>query len=162
MTTTDLDAIFLDHGSHKNAEAGTCLVEAWSVYAGLPFGDQAQDGLEETTAAYARALNDVMPAGARQRLRRFIPLLGTCERGVSPVERGYLCADYAVRVFAVAALNAAGLAGQGEKLAGLPAAAEAAAASAAALTAARGRWEKPIELLEKLISMRGNGPAAGE
>ena len=105
-----------------------------SIFAGLPF-DASPVCTDSVVAAYARALNDVLPDDQRQRLIPFIPRLATTANGCPPYKRALLCADVAVCVFAPAALRAAGLEEWAGKLAGLPEITDGGAARPAALAA---------------------------
>ena len=196
--TLDLATVQLKKGKHSSQDEGTCLLEVVSIFAGLPFSDYPVC-TEPTIAAYARALNDAMPDDQRQRLIPFIPRLTEASNGATPQQRAFLCAEYAVRVFAAAALRDAGLNDLAKSLAELPVidslsarsaalsaarsatdsatrsatrsaalsaysaarSADSAALSAdsAALSAARDPWEKPIELLDKLIALGHETPA---
>ena len=168
LDLADLDLLVLAHGSHSSRAQGVCLQEAVAWFAGEKHSDHPAC-TDSVVAAYARRLNDVMPDEQRQRLRPFIPLLAGTSNGCPPATRALLCADKAVRVFAVSALYAAGLDHWADQLAALKpitdgpavraaAAARAAdaAASAAAYAAADAAaddavWDDAIDLLRELI-----------
>ena len=134
MTTIDLDVVEIKHGSHSKPEDGACVMEWVSIFAGLPFGDHPEC-TDPVVAQYARSLNDAMPDDQRWRLRPFIPQLAATKNGCPPAKRALLCADYAVRVFAVAALKDAGLDEWADRLAALEPITTSDAASAAAWAA---------------------------
>ena len=160
LDLADLDLLVLAHGSHSSRAQGVCLQEAVAWFAGEKHSDHPAC-TDSVVAAYARRLNDVMPDEQRQRLRPFIPLLAGTSNGCPPATRAILCADKAVRVFAVSALNAAGFDHWADQLAALDPitdgraadaatraaayAADAAAADAAAI------WDGAIDLLRELI-----------
>ena len=161
LDLADLDLLVLAHGSHSSRAQGVCLQEAVAWFAGEAHSDHPAC-TDSVVAAYARALNDVMPDEQRQRLRPFIPLLAGTSNGCPPVQRAMLCADKAVRVFAVAALKAVGFDSSAEQLEaldpvkdGAAGAAARAAASAAAYAAADAAdaaiWDGAIDLLRDLI-----------
>lgn len=182
MTTSQLDTIELKNGGHRKREDGMCFMEAVAYIKGLPHSD-SPSCTDPVVAAYARALNDLMPDDQRQRLKPLILRAAETPNGVAPVKRAMLCADYAVRVFAVAALKDAGLDSWADQLATLDevkdepsaraagaaawaawaagatawaaraAGATAWAAGATGATGATDPWAKPIELLEKLLDM---------
>lgn len=156
-----LDKIELKAGSHASRDEGVCFMEAAAYIAGLPHSDRPAC-TNPVVAEYARCLNDSMPDDQRQRLKELLPLAATTPNGVSPEKRALLCADYAIRIFAASALKSAGLNEWADKLAGLPEidseyAARAAASYAADAASAAVRdadpWEKPIELLRRLLEM---------
>ena len=137
MTMIDLGAIVIEAGSHATAAEGACVMEWVSIFAGLPF-DASPVCTDSVVAAYARALNDVLPDDQRQRLVPFIPRLAlTANGGCPPEKRALVCADVAVRVFAPAALRSAGLEEWAGKLAGLPEITDGTAARDAARVATR-------------------------
>ena len=114
----NLEKITLESGAHESREEGVCLLEAVAWMAGEPHSDHPAC-VSPVLAAYGRALNDCLPADRRQQLRRFIPLLqGTAGDGRDQA-RGLMAADWLVRVFMPAWLDAAGLDAAG--LRGMPA-----------------------------------------
>src|SRR3990167_6043837 len=106
MTTKapfNLDDLILMKGTHSRREDGVCLLEAVAWFADLKHTDHPAC-TDSVVAAYARALNDVMPDDQRYRLKPFIPRLAATSNGCPPEKRAFMSADRAVRVFAVAAL----------------------------------------------------------
>src|SRR3990167_438907 len=99
-TTLNIETIEIKAGKHDMPEEGACVMEWVSIFAGLPFYD-SPECTDPVVAAYARELNDVLPDEQRWRLRPFVPLLAGTKNGCPPTTRALLCADYAVRVFAV-------------------------------------------------------------
>ena len=111
----------LTYGSHTNREDGMCLMEAVAYLAGEPHTDAPACACPMLTA-YAVALNDAMGTGPdgdalRARyLHDLAPMLVGSRAPEVEQARAFVLADYAVRVFAPLALDAAGL---GDKAADL-------------------------------------------
>ena len=113
----NLEKITLESGAHESREDGMCLLEAAAWWAGERHSDYPAC-VSPVLAAYGRMLNDCLPADRRQQLRPFIPLLpGTAGDGRDQA-RGLMAADWLVRVYVPAWLDAAGLDAAG--LRGLP------------------------------------------
>lgn len=104
MTTIDLDALHLDTGGHNNPADGLCLLEAAALFAGETHTD-SPTCVSPVLATYGRNLNDVLPDGRRQELKRFIPLLpGTAGDGADEA-RSYLALDWLIRTYTPAFLD---------------------------------------------------------
>lgn len=141
MMTLNLDTLKLDKGAHSAPEIGMCAMEAVSALAGLPWSD-SPSCTDPVIASYIRALNDLMPDDQRQRLIPYIPRLASASNGVPQQTRAFLCADFAIHVFAPMALRSANQEPQAlqqleslPKVKDIPSAREAAASARA--TAAR-------------------------
>jgi hypothetical protein len=162
MTTIDATRLAqitrLNKGKHKRPEDGHCIMEVVAEITGGPFND-APACVCPVLRRYTIRLNDRMPDEVRTALllpyvTRLVDTAG--DRAVT-VRRGYIAADYACRVFAPIALDAAGMASHAERLralapvrnrktvergrtearsAGYSAAASAAASAASAVSAA--------------------------
>lgn len=100
----------LSQGGHENAKDGTCALEAVSILAGEPFSDHPVC-VCPVIANFVRTLNDDLPDD-ETRNRLLLPILprliGTRDSS-KEIARAYLAANYAVRVFAARALQAAGV-----------------------------------------------------
>ena len=115
MRTLDIDTVVLAKGAHDSREDGVCLLEAVAWWAGKAHTDHPPC-VSPVLATFGRSWNDGLDDRARQELRRFIPLLpGTAEDGLDPA-RGLLAADWLIRVYLPAFLDAAGLAGHASGL----------------------------------------------
>jgi len=115
MTAIDIGALTLTKGAHDSREDGVCLLEAVAWWAGKEHTD-CPACVSPVLAAFGRSWNDGLDDGARQELRRFIPLLpGTAEDGLD-VARGLLALDWLTRVCLPAFLDAAGLTGHAADL----------------------------------------------
>jgi len=104
----NLDTLTLKSGGHDNFAEGSCLLEAVSYIAGEPWSDHPAC-VSPVLGAYGRRLNDRLNNEDRQKLKPFIPrLIGTAGDGQDEA-RGYLAADWAIRVVTPRWLDAAGL-----------------------------------------------------
>lgn len=138
-TTRTLDNLPpLAKGAHAPDSGQACMMEAAAYIAGEPWTDSPAC-VCPVIAAFARQLNDVMPNDMRDALLRSLVPLVINTRASAAVERrrAYIAADFAVRHAAPAALRAAGLPAEADKLATLPAVTSAETARAAAARAAR-------------------------
>ena len=139
MSFEHLFAFNLSGGSHENAEQGVCAMEAVAWLEGLPHSDSPKCTCP-VIAAYVRDLNDFLPKRERQKLVPYLPrLVGTVSKEHEQ-ERAKFLAWRAIRVFAPAALRAAGFEAKAKTLErqnGALKDAASAAASAAAHAAAR-------------------------
>ena len=116
--TLDLETLVLRAGIHSSAVDGVSLMEAVSVVAGEPWSNSPRC-TSPVIATYARGLNDWLSDIERQSLKAYIPrLIGTAKPNLE-LERAFICADTAVRVFARLALAAAGIGVEAAKLGAL-------------------------------------------
>lgn len=149
----------LDEGGHDETDNRMCVMEAAAWVAHEPWSDRPAC-VCPVLAAYARALNDRLPDGQRQRLIPLIPaMIGTAGDG-HDVWRMYRCADWTVRVAAPRALDAAGLGEHAERLRALaPVVDQTAVAAARAAVAAAAweatAWDDAIALLAELSAGPG-------
>ena len=98
MNHLDLDTLTLAHGAHEDRSNGLCLLEAVAWWAGEDHTDHPAC-VSPVLGQFGRNLNDVLPDGKRQELRRFIPgLPGTAGDGLDE-RRGYLALDWLVRTY---------------------------------------------------------------
>jgi len=96
MNTLNLDTLTLLKGAHDDAEAGMCLLEAVSYFAGEPFSDEPKC-TSPVLGIFGRTLNDVLPDDERQALRNYIPsMIGTAGDGHDEA-RSYLALDWLIR-----------------------------------------------------------------
>ena len=131
----------LAKGTHSGADvaSGACLLEAVAWLASEPWSDHPAC-VCLVLASFGRTVNDAMDDEARQRLLPFVPrLIGTRGSTALMVRRAFVAADYAVRVFAPLALDAAGLAVEAAGLRGLPPITSRAAANSAGAATNRAR-----------------------
>jgi hypothetical protein len=150
----ELEEVDLKGGSHNSRRAGMCAMEAVAWLADEDHSDRPECVCPVIGAAVRNANDRMRSDDERNRwLRPLLPkLIGTRGDRAALLRRGFLAADWAVRVAAPIALRARGLTEQADSLAGLPeivdgasaasardvarAAASAAAASAAASASA--------------------------
>jgi hypothetical protein len=105
-----LDTVVLKSGSHDSPEAGMCAMEAVAWLAGEPHSDHPACACPVVSAA-VRRLNDSITDDATRTelLRPLLPrLVGSRASREVMVRRGFVAADFAVRVFAPMALEARG------------------------------------------------------
>jgi hypothetical protein len=69
-----IEGIQLTPGTHGGLVDGACLMEAAAYVAGERWSD-APDCASDVTAALLRNLNDLLPRGPRQELKRYLPRL---------------------------------------------------------------------------------------
>jgi hypothetical protein len=104
MSTLDLDKLHLDKGFHSSPASGHCLLEVVSMFADEPFTDSPAC-VSTVLQTYGTRLNDVLPDGRRQELKKYIPLLpGTVDDGLDE-RRSYLALDWLIRVYTPAWLR---------------------------------------------------------
>ena len=116
-----LDAISLKHGAHGDREQGMCAMEAVAWLAGEPHSDSPKCACRAISAVVIR-FNDRLPTDELrdEYLKPLIPqLLGSASTEDVYIKRGYVAADFAVRVIAPLALEAAGKTEYGAILRGL-------------------------------------------
>ena len=134
----DLTTATVSKGSHAESNGRTCEMELVALWAGLPKTDRPLCACPIITAAII-TLNDAMPDDDT-RTRLLLPLTEriATSKSTRKVERAraYIAADWACRVFAPLALDAAGLASEAATLRALPQIVDRGTA-AAALSAAR-------------------------
>jgi len=111
----DLDSIHLDKGSHRDPDAGHCLLEVASMFAGEPFSD-TPSCVSPVLRSFGISLNDQWDDERRQSLKPFIPrLVGTAGDGQDEA-RGYLALDWLIRTYTPAWLDLAGLTAEAAEL----------------------------------------------
>jgi hypothetical protein len=127
----------LAKGTHKPDSGQACMMEAAAWLANETWSDHPAC-VCPVIAAFARRLNDAMPDQLRDTLLRPLvsPVIDTRSTPNIARRRAYIAADFALRQAAPAALRAAGLHAEANKLAALPAVTDAATARAAAADAA--------------------------
>ena len=142
---------------------GLCAV-ARIVYASTgKVSDAAQaDCIAPSIRAYMINLNDKLPASLRSRLGSLElaqRVLAADTSKEAEQRRAYLCADTAVRVFAVNALRSANLDEQANILAALVPITDKATADAAAYAANAAAWEPAFDLLDAVLdALKGTTP----
>ena len=116
-----LSNITLSSGGHKSFDDGVCAMELAGWLAGEPWSDHPEC-VCPVIAAFMRSWNDALPDELRtETLLPLIPkMIGTKASHATQVRRAYVLADGAVRVFAPAALRAAGIDGSAQELEKLP------------------------------------------
>ena len=117
----DLDSIVLLEGSHGSREQGVCLLEAVAWWAHEEHTDRPSC-VDGTLAAFGRTWNDGLRSDVeRGQLKPYIrALVGTAGTPDDASRRAWLALDWSVRVSTPAWLDLAGLAGQAQRLRGLP------------------------------------------
>lgn len=114
------EKIELLKGSHSARAKGVCAMELVAWMAGEPHSDHPACASRVITA-FVINLNDVLGETTRQRLKPFLPrIVGT--RGSEELEqrRGWMAADWLIRVRTPAWLDLAGLKEQAAALRSLP------------------------------------------
>lgn len=159
-----LKDIVLKHGSHTDRSNGLCAMEVVAWAAGEPHSDRPICACP-VIGAMVRQLNDFIDDdGLRTRLLRpvLLQLVGSVASRPITIRRGFIAADFAVRVVAPIGLEAAGLKGEAAKLRALPeivdertARAARAAADAAAYAAARARlFELTVDCIKRMLEVQ--------
>ena len=116
---SQLADLHLEKGGHASPINGMCFMEAVAYLTGEPHSDRPEC-VSPVLGSWGREVNDAMPTDRRQELKAFIPeMVGTAGDGKDEA-RGFMCADFAVRVIAPMALGAAGLSDHATKLRELP------------------------------------------
>jgi hypothetical protein len=101
-------AIHLDAGGHSDPSSGHCVMEVVSYIAGEKFSDRPECACP-AVAALARRLNDRLPDHERQRLLPYVVRIAGSKASHEIYEqRGFMAADFAVRIALPIALEAAG------------------------------------------------------
>mgnify|MGYP001342146763 CR=1 FL=1 len=114
-----LATLTLKTGSHPDPDAGLCVMEAAAWVAGEPHSDHPEC-VSPVLAAFMRSWNDDLDDEDRQKLKAFIPrVIGTAEDGRDE-RRGWLAADWLVRVHTPAWLELAGITDAAAALRALP------------------------------------------
>lgn len=102
------EIIVLQGGAHETPQEGVCVNELTAWIAGEKHG-HSPECASPVVARFLMGLNDRMPDDVRQRLAPYaVRQIGTRGTPEQERERGFLCADWAVRVAAPMALRAAG------------------------------------------------------
>jgi hypothetical protein len=115
-----MTGIFLQSGSHPNLDAGGCVMEFAAWVAGEPHSDRPKC-VSPVISAFLRRLNDRLNDDQRQVLVPYaIAVIGTNTGRADDVTRGYLCADWACRIFAPWWMERAGLHEHAATLRALP------------------------------------------
>jgi len=115
----DLDGLVLERGSHP-ANDGLCVMEAVAFVAGEPHTDSPACACP-IISAFCRRWNDDLDDAGRQRLKPYIPkLVGTRATPTVKERRGWLIADWLLRVHIPAWLRLAKLDEQADALECLP------------------------------------------
>ena len=113
-------ALTLASGGHDSFEEGVCVMEAVAWVAGEPFSDHPECA-SPVIAAFMRRWNDDLDDEGRQMLKPLIPrLVGTAATAEVEARRGWMCADWLVRVHTPAWLELAGAAAPAAALRTLP------------------------------------------
>jgi hypothetical protein len=110
VVARELEKISLKRGGHSNPTDGMCVMEATAYIAGEPHSAQPKCVDEAITSAMIR-LNDRMPDNATRDLylKPLIPMIvGTRTSREAYVKRGFVAADFAVRVIAPMVLEMLG------------------------------------------------------
>jgi len=166
-TALKIENLVLKQGAHPNRENGLCFMEAAAWLAGRPHSDHPEC-VSPIIGTFMRRWNDDLDDVGRQRLKPLLPLvLNTVARTDIEQRRGWMCADWMVRIHTPAWLRLAGLNDQAQALESLPeisdvatlrgavagpledarnAAAAAGAAAGAAARAAAGKKLEPTKL----------------
>ena len=103
-----LDRIRLAHGSHASPDDGLCVMEAVAYLAGEPHTDHPAC-VSPVLGAFLRNWNDSLPDEDRQVLKPYaLRVIDTAGDGLDEI-RGWLAADWLIRVHTPAWLRLAGL-----------------------------------------------------
>ena len=110
MGTIDIEKITLTKGSHSSRDKGVCFNEAAAWLAGEPHSDSPKCVCPAVRAATMR-LNDIITDDAtRNELMKplLLKAVGSASTHKTYVKRGFVAADFTVRVIAPAWLDLAG------------------------------------------------------
>jgi hypothetical protein len=98
---------WLAHGAHATPDDGRCAMEWVSYLAGEPHSDQPAC-VSPALRAFCVSLNDNLAGERRQRLRPYLTrTIGTAQDGLDGA-RGWMAADWLIRVYTPAWLELAG------------------------------------------------------
>ena len=117
-----LETVILREGSHKSLADGVCVNEAVAWYAGEPHSDRPACECP-IIGQFARNINDSIRSDElrTELLRPLIPrLAGSKSTRAVETKRGFVAADWAVRVFLPIALEADGRRSLAQELRELP------------------------------------------
>ncbi len=118
-----LDEITLEGGSHPAPDNGAvhgCAMEWVAYIAGEKWSDNPQC-VSPTIGAFLRRWNDDLDDEGRQMLKPLLPkVIGTANGKRAEIKRGWMCADWMIRVHTPAWLELAGLDDQATVLRNLP------------------------------------------
>jgi len=119
VSIVDLDTIHLESGGHSSPRAGLCATEAIAYIAREPHSAHPKC-LSPILGAFLRQWNDSLDEEGRQKLKPFLPrAIGTAGDGHDEL-RGWLCADWLIRVYTPAWLELAGISDSAAALRALP------------------------------------------
>jgi hypothetical protein len=114
-----IEAFVIAEGAHADRSNGLCSMELVAWLAGAPHSDHPPC-VSPVLGAFVRRLNDDWGADDRQRLKPILPLLiGTADDGLDE-ERGWMIADWLVRIYTPAWLELAGIGESATALRALP------------------------------------------
>lgn len=114
-----LATLTLKNGSHPDPESGLCVMEAAAWVAGEPHSDHPAC-VSPVLAMFMRRWNDDLDGEGRQKLKAFVPrVIGTAGDGQDEA-RGWLAADWMIRVHTPAWLGLAGITDAAAALRALP------------------------------------------
>ncbi len=132
----DLATVRLARSAHAAHDAGIGVMEAVASLANEPRTNHPESA-SPVIAMFCRLINDRVGDQERQRLVAYVPrLVGTNASRDVELRRTTIVADWAVRTVAVAALSAAGLRAEAERLSRLPHVTDVGSARGAARAAA--------------------------
>ena len=130
-----MDVQKLDHGSHRSADEGMCLLEACAYISGEPHTDHPRC-VDVALAAFGRAVNDSMNDDERVMLLPFVSkLVGTAADHTVSLRRSMLIVDGLVRQILPQIFDDIGLGEHAGKMRALSQICDANTASAAASAA---------------------------
>lgn len=119
MTSPDLGAVTLERGAHRDRSEGVCAAELVAWIAGETHTDRPQC-MSPILGAFLRRWNDDLDDPGRQRLTPLLPrCVGTAADGHDEI-RGWLCADWLIRVHTPAWLELAAITDSAAALRSLP------------------------------------------
>ena len=114
-----LATLTLKNGSHPDPDSGLCVMEAAAWIAGEPHSDHPEC-VSPVLGAFMRRWNDDLDGEGRQKLKAFVPrVIGTAGDGQDEA-RGWLAADWLIRVHTPAWLDLAGITDAAAALRALP------------------------------------------
>jgi len=114
--TISIDELVLTTGKHKTRKHGLCVMEAVAWVAGENHTDMPKC-VSPAITRYMQVMNDCGETEVHERLKPYIyKVIGTKGDDLLEQARGFIAADFAVRVFAANALDAANQKGWAVKL----------------------------------------------
>lgn len=151
-----LKGVVLKHGSHADRSNGLCAMEVVAWLAGETHSNHPTCACP-VIAAMMRQLNDSIRDDVLRTklLRPLLPqLLESAASRAVTIKRGFIAADFAVRVAAPIALEPVGLKEEATKLCALPPVADQDVADAARAAAYAAAYELAVDCIKRMLEVK--------